>query len=119
MIQRPRSIFFMVGAATVVVSYLLTDAAQPWESQMIRLTGMLLVALGANWEWARAHSSDVHLVQRRWTAGGVAAGLSYVVGGASPFLVVAFCLCAGGVLTTWVERAHLAADSLADSLGAR
>lgn len=87
-----------------------------WQLTILRLLGLIGVAVVAVLPWAHAATSEIRRRLRRWSVPGSLATAIYVLSGDPLYLVIGFCLLAGAAIDMWLTRAHLADEAMSDRL---
>ena len=83
-----------------------------WEVDIVRLSGLLVLAVSLLWQWAMEQGGEVAQRMQRWVAAIVSFGVAYVLSGRPIFLLFAFSVLTGAALNIGMERAHRASEDL-------
>lgn len=86
--------------------------AQPYETQIMRWLGLVLLGATVMWPWAQRHGNDPARRLRRWLRAAAVFGLLLVLTTNPMFMVLAFTVVTAAVLDAMLERATITSFEL-------
>lgn len=100
----------VLGAFPTV--FMATGQIQPWRIEMLRMLGILVIGVALIMPWVGREGGATALRFWLWITGAMSCGFLYLMSRSPLFLILAFCCASGGVLSSWMEKAHVASQRL-------